>query len=166
MMMMSANKQLLSKRTRSVGLVMIMLLSIAASATFTSASISRSYTTNRDPEDIAFGDFDCDGDEDIALATEGLHSMTVLWNENGVFNERDDIWVAGNQSHNAEWEEFALVRMVETGDVTGDGADDIIIFQRNNPFRTDDNGQPAGQPGNVTILENDGCDEDLSLIHI
>ena len=159
MMMMSMKNEQVAKRTRSIGLVLIMLLSIAASATFTSASITRSYTTNRDPEDIAFGDFDCDGDLDIALATEGTHSMSVLWNDNGDFSQRDDIWVAGNQSHNAEWEEFAWVRMVETGDVTGDGIDDIVIFQRNNPFRTDDSGQPAGQPGNVTVLENDGCDE-------
>ena len=164
MMMMSTKNELITKRAQSVGLVLIMLLSIAATASFTSASIARSYTTNRDPEDIAFGDFDCDGDDDIALATEGTHSMSVLWNDNGDFSERDDIWVAGNQSHNAEWEDFAWARMVETGDVNGDGADDIIIFQRNNPFKTNDQGQPAGEPGNVTVIENDGCDQDTFSI--
>ena len=27
----------------------------------------------------------------------------------------------------------------------------------NNPFKTDDNNAPAGEPGNVTIIENQGC---------
>ena len=35
----------------------------------------------------------------------------------------------------------------------------MVIYQRNNPFKTDDNGAPAGEPGNVTIIENGGCNE-------
>ncbi|MDB2320403.1 VCBS repeat-containing protein, partial [Candidatus Poseidoniales archaeon] len=142
-------------------LVMLMVLSTtAALATTASASIARSYTTNRDPLDVALGDFNCDGFNDMAVATEGTHTITILWNDgNGDFSERQDIWVSENQSRNADWDEFSNVQFVEVGEFTGDGADDIVIFQRNNPFKTDDNGNPAGQPGNVTIIENGGCSE-------
>jgi hypothetical protein len=143
-------------------LVTLMVLSTtAALATTASASIARSYTTNRDPLDVAIGDFNCDGFNDMAVATEGTHTISVLWNDgNGDFSERQDIWVSQNQSRNADWDEFSNVQFIEVGEFTGDGADDIVIFQRNNPFKTDDNGAPAGEPGNVTIIENAGCDDD------
>jgi hypothetical protein len=138
---------------------MLMVLSTtAALATTASASIARSYTTNRDPLDIAVGDFNCDGFNDLAVATEGTHTISVLMNDgNGDFSERQDIWVSKNTSRNADWDEFSNVQFIETGDFNGDGVDDIVIFQRNNPFKTDDNGAPAGDPGNLTIIENDGC---------
>ena len=143
-------------------LVMLMVLSTtAALATTASASIARSYTTNRDPLDVAIGDFNCDGFNDLAVATEGTHTISILWNDgNGDFSERQDIWVSKNQSRNADWDEFSNVQFIEVGEFTGDGADDIVIFQRNNPFKTDDNGAPAGEPGNVTIIENAGCNDD------
>ena len=82
--------------------------------------------------DVAIGDFDCDGHNDMAIATDGTHSMTVLYNDgNGNFNERQDIWVAGNQSRNADWDEFANVEQVEVGEFTGDNAIDIVIYQKN-----------------------------------
>ena len=142
-------------------LCMLMILSTtAAIASTASASQARSYTTNRDPHDVAIGDFNCDGNNDIAVATDGTHTITILWNDgNGDFSERQDIWVSANQSRNAEWDEFSNVQFIEVGEFTGDGATDIVIFQRNNPFRTDDNGAPDGQPGNVTIIENGGCNE-------
>ena len=142
-------------------LCMLMILSTtAAIASTASASQARSYTTNRDPHDVAIGDFNCDGDNDIAIATDGTHTITILWNDgNGDFSERQDIWVSSNQSRNADWDEFSNVQAIEVGEFTGDGATDIVIFQRNNPFRTDDNGAPDGQPGNVTIIENGGCSE-------
>lgn len=150
-----------NSRALSMFLVMLMVLSTtAALATTASASIARSYTTNRDPLDVALGDFNCDGFNDMAVATEGTHTITILWNDgNGDFSERQDIWVSQNQSRNADWDEFSNVQFIEVGEFTGDGADDIVIFQRNNPFKTDDNGNPAGQPGNVTIIENGGCSE-------
>ena len=156
-MMMSKKNVPQRSRTRSISLVLIMLLSIIASANLVDASIARTYTTNRDPVDIALGDFDCDQDLDMALATAGTHTMSILWNNNGDFTERSDIWVAGNTDELAEWEDFANVLMIETGDINGDGAEDIILFQRNNPFKTDDQGAPAGEPGNVTVLQNNGC---------
>ena len=158
-MSMLTQNDLSKARMRSIFLTLLMVLSTtAALATTASASVARSYTTNRDPTDIAIGDFDCDGHNDLAIATDGTHSMTILYNDgNGVFNERQDIWVAGNQSRNADWDEFANVEQVEVGEFTGDNAIDIVIYQKNNPFKTNDQGAPAGEPGNVTILENDGC---------
>ena len=145
---------------RSVFLTLLMVLSTtAALATTASASVARSYTTHRDPTDLAIGDFDCDGHNDLAVATDGTHTMTILYNDgNGNFNERQDIWVAGNQSRNADWDEYANVEQVEVGEFTGDDAIDIVIYQKNNPFKTNDAGAPAGEPGNVTIIENGGCD--------
>ncbi|MBT5736382.1 MAG: hypothetical protein HOI28_06045, partial [Euryarchaeota archaeon] len=138
----------------------MILSTTAAIASTASASQARSYTTNRDPHDIAIGDFNCDGSNDIAIATDGTHTISILWNDgNGDFSERQDIWVSANQSRAAEWDEFSNVQFIEVGEFTGDSAIDIVIFQRNNPFRTDDNGAPDGQPGNVTIIENGGCNE-------
>lgn len=158
-MSMKSQTDLSKARIRSIFLTTIMLLSttVALAAT-SSASVARTYTTNRDPSDIAIGDFNCDGHNDLAVATDGTHSMSILWNDgNGDFSERQDIWVAGNQSRNADWDEFANVEFVEVGEFTGDTAPDIVIYQKNNPFKTDDSGAPAGEPGNITIIENGGC---------
>ena len=65
--------------------------------------------------------------------------------------------MTANQDRDAEWDEFSNVQFIEVGEFTGDGAIDIVIFQRNNPFKTNDDGSPAGEPGNVTIIENGGC---------
>ena len=159
--MMFTQSNLFKARARGILLCMLMILSTtAAIASTASASQARSYTTNRDPHDVAIGDFNCDGSNDIAVATDGTHTITVLWNDgNGDFSERQDIWVSENQSRNADWDEFSNVQFIEVGEFTGDSAIDIVIFQRNNPFRTDDNGAPDGQPGNVTIIENGGCNE-------
>ena len=149
-------------KLRSVFLVVIMVLSTtAAFATNASASAARNYTTNRDPIDIGIADFNCDGHNDMAVATDGTHTITVLTNDGtGDFTDRYDVWVSGNTSRNAEWDEFSNVQFLEVGEFTGDSAPDIAIFQRNNPFKRDANGAPAGDPGNLTILENDGCNSD------
>ena len=149
-------------KLRSVFLVLIMVLSTTATfAMNASASAARTYTTNRDPIDIGIADFNCDGYNDMAIATDGTHTISILLNDgNGDFSERYDVWVSKNTSRNAEWDEFANVQFLEVGEFNGDNAPDIAIFQRNNPFKTDDNGAPAGEPGNLTILENDGCNTD------
>ena len=77
---MSIKTEQLKAQVRSTFLVLIMLLSTtAALATTSSASMSRSYTTGRDPQDVAIGDFNCDGANDIAMATDGAHTITILW---------------------------------------------------------------------------------------
>ena len=130
-----------------------------------SLSAARNYTTNRDPIDIGIADFNCDGHNDMAVATDGTHTITILLNDGtGDFTDRYDVWVSQNTSRNAEWDEFSNVQFLEVGEFTGDSAPDIAIFQRNNPFKTDDNGAPAGEPGNLTILENDGCNSDSFTI--
>ena len=160
-MLMIPKNHLLKSRALSMFLVMLMLLSTTvAIASTASASMARSYTTNRDPQDVAIGDFNCDGFNDLAMATDGTHTITILWNDgNGDFSERQDIWVSENTSRDAEWDEFSNVQFIEVGEFTGDSAIDIVIFQRNNPFKVDDNGAPAGDPGNVTIIENGGCND-------
>ena len=160
-MLMSPKNNHLKSRALSMFLVMLMLLSTtAAIASTASASVARSYTTNRDPHDVAIGDFNCDGFNDLAVATDGTHTIRILWNDgNGDFSERQDIWVSKNTSRNADWDEFSNVQFIEVGEFNGDSAIDLVIYQRNNPFKTDDNGAPAGEPGNVTIIENGGCNE-------
>jgi len=158
-MIMALKNHQTNEKLRSITLVLLMVFSTTlAIAGTTSASQARNYTTNRDPAEIAIGDFDCDGFNDMAVATDGTHTFSILWNDgNGDFSERQDIWVAGNQSRNADWDEFANVEMIEVGEFTGDSAPDIVIYQKNNPFKTNDQGLPAGEPGNITIIENDGC---------
>ena len=158
-MSMQTQNDLTKARIRSVFLAVLMVFSTTLAFTTTaSASVARTYTTNRDPVDIAIADFNCDGHNDMAIATEGTHTLSVLWNDgNGDFSERQDIWVSANSSRNADWDEFANVEQVEVGEFNGDNAPDIVIYQKNNPFKTNDQGAPAGDPGNVTIIENDGC---------
>ena len=70
-MSMQTQKDLSKARMRSVFLTLLMVLSTtAALATTASASVARSYTTHRDPTDLAIGDFDCDGHNDLAVATD------------------------------------------------------------------------------------------------
>ena len=132
-MMMFNQSNLFKARARGILLCMLMILSTtAAIASTASASQARSYTTNRDPHDVAIGDFNCDGSNDIAVATDGTHTITILWNDgNGDFSERQDIWVSENLSRNADWDEFSNVQFIEVGEFTGDNAVDIVIFQRN-----------------------------------
>jgi len=88
--------------------------------------------------------------------------LSILCNDgNGDFSERQDVWVTGNQSRNAEWDSFANVEQVEVGEFTGDNAPDIVIYQKNNPFKTDDQGQPAGEPGNITIIKTADVDRKI-----
>ena len=93
-------------KLRSVFLVLIMVLSTtAALATTASASAARNYTTNRDPIDIGIADFNCDGHNDMAIATDGTHTISILLNDgNGDFTDRYDVWVSKNTSRNAEWD--------------------------------------------------------------
>ena len=68
-MMMFSQDNLFKARARSILLCLLMVLSTtAALATTASASQARTYTTNRDPHDVAIGDFNCDGANDIAVA--------------------------------------------------------------------------------------------------
>ena len=80
-------------RGRALFLVLVMLLSTTA-ANLVSASTSRTYTTDTDPVDVALGDFDCDGDLDIVTANDRSTKISVLWNENGHFQKRSDIWTS------------------------------------------------------------------------
>ena len=128
-----------------------MLLSSVAAIDFAGASISRQYTTHYNPTDIAIADFDCDGHKDLAIATDFSHRMTVLWNDgNGDFTERTDIWISNAQRRGADWTDIAFADKVEIKN-NADGPADIVIWQANLPFN-----QPP-QPGNVTVINNDGC---------
>ena len=145
-------------------LVLVMLLSTTA-ANLVSASTSRTYTTDTDPVDVALGDFDCDGDLDIVTANDRSTKISVLWNEDGHFQKRTDIWTSGNPSQDADFEDHSNTQQVEVGEFTGDSAIDIVIYARNRPLRQDATGAiVVDKPGNVTVIENDGCDVDTFTI--
>ena len=151
-------------RARALMLVLVMLLSTTA-ANLVSASTSRTYTTDTDPVDVALGDFDCDGDLDIVTANDRSTKISVLWNENGHFQKRTDIWTSGNPSQDADFEDHSNTQQVEVGEFTGDNAVDIVIYARNRPLRQDASGAVVvDKPGNVTIIENDGCSVDTFTI--
>ena len=146
-------------RGRALFLVLVMLLSTTA-ANLVSASTSRTYTTDTDPVDVALGDFDCDGDLDIVTANDRSTKISVLWNENGHFQDRTDIWTSGNPDQDADFEDHSNTQQVEVGEFTGDNAIDIVIYARNRPLRQDASGAlVVDKPGNVTIIENGGCNE-------
>ena len=151
-------------RARAILLVLVMLLSTTA-ANLVSASTSRTYTTDTDPVDVALGDFDCDGDMDIVTANDRSTKISVLWNENGHFQKRTDIWTSANPNQDADFEDHSNTQQVEVGEFTGDNADDIVIYARNRPLKQDATGAiVVDKPGNVTILENDGCSVDSFTI--
>ena len=151
-------------RTRALFLVLVMLLSTTA-ANLVTASTSRTYTTDTDPVDVALGDFDCDGDLDIVTANDRSTKISVLWNENGHFQKRTDIWTSGNPNQDADFEDHSNTQQVEVGEFTGDDAIDIVIYARNRPLRQDASGAlVVDKPGNVTIIENGGCSVDTFSI--
>ena len=148
------------RRKRALSLMLVALFTTSLMTAFAApagASMARTYTAGRDPQDIAIGDLDGDGHNDLAIATDGSHTISILWNDgSGNFWERTDVWVTGNTSRNADWDEFSNVQFIEVGEFNGDSDLDIAIYQRNNPFKQDDAGNPASEPGNLTIIENDG----------
>ena len=143
---MQSQNHLSKARIRSVFLALLMVLSTtAALATTASASVARNYTTQRDPVDVAVGDFDCDGHDDLVAATENSFTLSILYNDgSGNFNDRDDVWIAQNQSRDSTSADLPQVEKIEVGEFTGDSAIDIVIWE-------------ATRPGNLTIIENGGC---------
>ena len=83
------------------------------------------------PVDIASGDLDCDGDADIVTASEMGMLISVLYNDDGDFSDREDLWVSANSSRRAFWFDLADANDVEIGDIDGDGANDLIFFRQN-----------------------------------
>jgi hypothetical protein len=151
-------------RARALTLVLVMLLSTTA-ANMVTASTSRTYTTETDPVDVALGDFDCDGDLDIVTANDRSLKISVLWNDNGQFQRRTDVWTSANTSQDADFEDHSNTQQVEVGEFTGDNAIDIVIYARNRPLRQDATGAiVVDKPGNVTIIENAGCNSDTFSI--
>ena len=147
-------------QSRAISLVLIMLISSLAAANLALASTSRQYTTERDPHDVALGDFDCDGDLDIVTANDQSLKISVLWNDGGHFYDRMDIWTSANTSEDANFEDHSNTQQVEVGEFTGDGNLDIVIYARNRPFKSDGNGGLLlDKLGNITVINNDGgCD--------
>ena len=87
-MSMQSQNHLSKARIRSVFLALLMVLSTtAALATTASASVARTYTTHRDPMDVAIGDFDCDGHNDMAIATIFFGSWTYLLASRWAYND-------------------------------------------------------------------------------
>jgi hypothetical protein len=114
------------------------------------ASHEKTYHTQRNPTTIAAGDLDCDGDDDLVTGSEMGNFLSVLYNDNGDFSERQDIWTVNNNSRRAGFDDIADASEVEIGDIDGDNSPDIIYFQGN--IRTV-NGPNV--MGNITILYGD-----------
>ena len=104
-------------RVKALSLVVLMVLSTTLVAIEVSASNSKQYPVTRNPLDLATGDFDCDGDDDIVTASEMGHFLSILWNDGGTYQDRDDIWVVNNQSRRAGFYDIADVGNVEAGDL-------------------------------------------------
>jgi len=140
-------------RIKALSLVVLMLLSTSLAAMDVAASNSKQYPVARNPHDLATGDFDCDGDDDIVTASEMGNFLSILWNDGGTYQDRSDIWVSNNVSRRAGFTDIADVGNVETGDIDGDGNDDIVFYQGN--IRVYQSTEVIR--GNLTVLLNDDC---------
>jgi len=130
--------------------------------------MSRQFTVSRDVSDLAVGDFDCDGDNDIVAAIDNSLVISVLWNDNGDFSERMDIVTADVPDYDqADFEDYSNTQHVAVGEFTGDSAPDIVVFERNRPFRQNAQGAlVVNKAGNVTVFENDGCGDDTFSVKV
>ncbi|MEC9136449.1 MAG: hypothetical protein VX660_03005, partial [Candidatus Thermoplasmatota archaeon] len=86
-------------------LLLVFLLLAMPLASFVpgaSASHITQYAVQRDPSDIAVGDLDCDGDNDIVSASAMGHFITTLYNDgSGGFADRQDVFISNNNSQRA-----------------------------------------------------------------
>ena len=137
-------------RRRCLMLVSLMLGSILLSMAPASASRVKTYHVQRDPLDVASGDLDCDGDNDLVTASDMGMFISILYNDAGDFSERQDIWIANNQSRRAGFYDIADASAVEIGDINGDNNPDIIYFNAN--IRVVGGGAVMG---NLTVLYGD-----------
>ncbi len=133
-------------------LLLVFLLLAMPLASFVpgaSASHITQYAVQRDPSDIAVGDLDCDGDNDIVSASAMGHFITTLYNDgSGGFADRQDVFISNNNSQRAGFVDTANGVDVEVGDINGDGTNDIIYYQENIRFV----GETFVRPGNLTVL--------------
>lgn len=140
-------------RVKAVALVVLMVLSTSLAALDVSASNSKQYPVTRNPLDLATGDFDCDGDDDIVTASEMGNFLSILWNDGGTYQDRTDMWVSNNATRRAGFTDIADVGGVEVGDIDDDGKDDIVFYQGNIQVW----GSAEVIRGNLTVLTNDDC---------
>ena len=153
-MMNHANELNLSNvRRRSLLLVGLMVLSVMVGAINVTASNAKHYPVARDPTDLATGDFDCDGDEDIVTTSDMGNFLSILWNDGGTYQDRSDIWVSNNASRRQDWVDMADATNVEVGDIDADGNDDIVFYQGNIQVY----GATEVIRGNLTVLTNPEC---------
>ena len=114
-------------RVKALALVALMVLSTSLAAMDVAASNSKQYPVTRNPLDLATGDFDCDGDDDIVTASEMGNFLSILWNDGGTYQDRSDIWVSNNNTRRAGFTSIADVGGVEVGDIDDDDDDDDEI---------------------------------------
>ena len=140
-------------RVKAFALVALMVLSTSLAVLDVSASNSKQYPVTRNPLDLSTGDFDCDGDDDIVTASEMGNFLSILWNDNGNYQDRTDLWVSNNASRRAGFTDIADVGGVEVGDIDDDGQDDIVFYQGNIQVF----GGTEVIRGNLTVLRNEDC---------
>jgi hypothetical protein len=160
--MLSDENNLSKARARSLMLVSLLLGSIFISM-IPAASASRveTYNTQRNPVSIASGDLDCDGDADIVTASEMGMLISVLYNDDGDFSDREDIWVSSNTSRRAHWVDMADANKVAIGDINGDNANDLIFFRQNVWVA----GSTQPPLGNMTVIWGDCAERVADWTH-
>tara|TARA_B100001175_G_scaffold311327_1_gene315607 strand:+ start:5607 stop:12044 length:6438 start_codon:yes stop_codon:yes gene_type:complete len=138
---------------KALFLVFLMLaMPLASFVPGASASHITQYAVQRDPSDIAVGDLNCDGSNDIVSASAMGHFITTLYNDgSGGFADRQDVFISNNNSQRAGFVDTANGVDVEVADINGDGINDIVYYQENIRFSS----ETFVRPGNLTILFGD-----------
>jgi hypothetical protein len=73
--------------------------------------------------------------------------MTILYNDGlGNFNDRQDIWVAGNQSRNADWDEFANVELLKSANSPATVQLTLSSIRKTTPSRATTKANPLANP--------------------